>query len=105
MAITGKYHSTQIFFDTAEHLKVAKRTKKRYSHILCSVCDFHSAISENNVFMSYAPCRMYLLTVVGLPCLSATIKSVRPSSSKCWHHFSMAGRSITCGTYTADTSL
>ncbi|GBO29002.1 hypothetical protein AVEN_44940-1 [Araneus ventricosus] len=39
-----------MFFDLAEHVKVAERTTNGYSQILCSVCDAHSAIAENNVF-------------------------------------------------------
>ena len=44
-----------------------------------------------------------VLAVAGLPSLSASLKSVRPSSH-IWHHFTLAGRNIACGQYTVDIS-
>ncbi|GBN68190.1 hypothetical protein AVEN_116063-1 [Araneus ventricosus] len=39
-----------MFLELSEHVKVADRTTNGYSQILCSVCDAHSAIAENNAF-------------------------------------------------------
>ncbi|GBN26160.1 hypothetical protein AVEN_253073-1 [Araneus ventricosus] len=42
------FHS--MFYELEEHVKVAGRTANGYSQILCSMCDAHSAIADNNVF-------------------------------------------------------